>query len=276
MLRSLLVGVNGTNQSRRAFELGLHWAKCHRIPLTCIGVIDREGLAPGELNATGGPPLEPDLEFAQVTAESGIIQAAVAAAGRAADACGVECHGIVCEGNPPEVLGLEAQRHDLLVIGRGLSPLEEHDRPISTMLSDIIRHSCRPVVIAGDQIPAASDVWIAYDGSLQAARTLQSFVQSGLYFAHPLHVLEIGQTMGGPTSLRRAIDYLNLHGRSAELHVLPAHTNIAESLVHYVREFPCGLLVIGAYGRPHTGELIFGSGARAILNRVPSPIFLYH
>jgi len=276
MLRSLLVGVNGTNLSRRAFELGLHWAKCLRIPLTCIGVIDREGLISNGLDAVGGPLSECDLNSTKLITESGAIQAAVAAAGRTADACGVECHGIVCEGNPAEVLGLEAQRHDLLVIGRGLSPLEYRDRPISTMLSEIIRHSCRPVVIAGEHVPVASDVWIAYDGSLQAARTLQSFVQSGLYFGHPLHVLEVGETMGGPTSLRRAIDYLKLHGRSAELHVLPAHANIAESLVHYVREFPCGLLVIGAYGRPHTGELVLGSGARAILNRVPSPIFLYH
>jgi nucleotide-binding universal stress UspA family protein len=277
MLRSLLIGVNGSQNSRQACELGLNWAKSHLIPVTCIGVVDIDAVAPREPVPMGAAAFKTERDTELLMVERRKVEEAVRAAGNRAHELGVECHLLVQEGNAAETLSTEAQRHDLMILGRRSLPQTDRDPPPSKTLTDILRYASRPVVVAGHDFPMSSNVVVAYDGSAQAARTLHAYVQSGLHFGHPLHLVGVNDdSVGMQLILMRALDYLKAHGRGAELHVLPVRTTVANTLSQFVRQLPCGLLVMGVYGQPLLKELLFGSVTKSLLHHVPAPMFLHH
>lgn len=277
MLRSLLVGVNGSEWSQGACAIGLAWAAQLKIPVTCLGVVDLPALTRLEPVPLGTGGLATVSDPGLITLEQEKIKAALKQAGDLAERAGVECRLINCEGNPATILGEEAQRHDLVILGRRGAPEFGCSTAPSDTLVEILRHAPRPIILAAQQIPKASNVVIAYDGSVQAARTLQSFVSSGLYYGHPLHLVGISNSPDVMNlTLGRAVDFLGVHSLKAETHVLPLGASVADSLMAFARRLPTGLLVIGACGKPWYKELFFGSVTRSVLAQFPVPLFLNH
>ncbi len=277
MLRSLLVGINGSPWSMAACEIGVTWAASLKIPMTCLGVVDLDALAPAESVPLGAGPYKASRDAHLIEQGRAQIKTALEVAAQRAALDGVECHIVNRQGSPSVLLGEEAQRHDLLILGRRSIPKTDRDPPASETLVDILRHAPRPIIVACQTIPMSSDVVIAYDGSVQAARTLQSFVSSGLYYGHPLHLVGISNA---PEEMQiilgRAVDFLAAHSLTAETHILPVGGSVAESLTGFARRIPAGLMVIGAYGQPWYKELLFGSVTRSVLAQVPVPLFLNH
>lgn len=277
MLRSLLVGVNGSQWSQVACEIAIRWARDLKIPLTCLGVC--ESGPPSSIESV--PLSQTDMAAACDIGLSAMqrakIKRALRDAGQHAAAAGISCHIIEVEGNPATLLGEEAQRHDLIILGRRACPHPSQGAAPSETLTEILRYSPRPIVLAGQEIPRSSHVIVAYDGSAQASRTLQSFVSSGLYYGHPLHLVGVGNSPNDVNrSLSRAVDYLNAHSLRAETHVLPIEVDVSQTLIDFARQTPTGLLVMGVYGQPWYKELLFGSVTRAVLAQFPAPLFLNH
>lgn len=273
MLRSLLVGLNGSEASRDAYEIALTWAGELKIPVTCLGVIDSSRTARIE-TAEGEGRVQCDT--AQLTLERENVGTALKWAANRAYDLDVPSRIIEREGFPAAILGEEAQRHDLLILGRCLARNDLNNGPSDTLV-EILSHSPRPIILGCRQIPRSSNVVIAYDGSVQAARTLQSFVSSGLYYGHPLHLVGVSDN---PESMQdilgRAEDYLNAHSLHAERHVLPTRGTVADVLLDFERRISAGLLVIGVYGQPWYKDVIFGSVTKEMLARCQVPMFLNH
>eukprot|EP00475_Leptophrys_vorax_P036223 TRINITY_DN6080_c1_g1_i5.p1 TRINITY_DN6080_c1_g1~~TRINITY_DN6080_c1_g1_i5.p1 ORF type:complete len:277 (+),score=18.21 TRINITY_DN6080_c1_g1_i5:66-896(+) len=276
MLRSLLVGMNGSEDSHAACEVAFAWANELKIPVTCIGVVDPTPLVQLDMvrmeSGERAVAYDPQL----IVLEREKVAAGLKRATNRAFDLGVSARILLMEGSPAAILGEEAQRHDLLFLGRRSSSEGVNPGP-SDMLVDILRHSPRPIILGCRQIPRYSSVLIAYDGSAQAARTLQSFVSSGLYYGHPLHLVGVSNLPEQMQEiLGRANDYLNAHSLNAEKHVLPVGASVASTLIDFARQIPTGLLVIGAYGQPWYKESLFGSVTKSMLASIPVPMFVNH
>ena len=276
MLRSLLVGVNGSQWSDAACDIAVTWAASLKIPVTFLGIVDAAALAPAEATPIGAGPYKATRDASLITRGREQMHKALQGACQRAGQSQVECHSVQRDGSPSILLGEEAQRHDLIILGRRAIPTTDRDPPASETLMEIIRHSPRPIIVACKSIPKSSDVVIAYDGSVQAARTLQSFVSSGLYYGHPLHLVGIGESNAMPDILGRAADFLQAHSLKAETHVLSVDHSVAETLTDFLHRVPAGLMVMGAYGKPWYHDLLFGSVTRTVLAHVPVPLFLNH
>lgn len=275
MLRSLLVGVNGSRWSAAACEIGIAWAAHLRIPLTCLGVVDLPALARLQAAPLGIGEVNCDLSL--IEAEQAKIKTAMQDVARRAEQVGISCRLLTQEGSPAKLLGEEVQRHDLVILGRRSSPETGLGSAPSDTLVDILRYCPRPIILAGNQIPKSSHVVIAYDGSAQAARTLQSYVTSGLYHGHPLHLVGISSEPKQMSQiLGRATDFLSAHCLPAEVHVLPTGGSVADTLIDFTRSVSAGLMVLGVYGQPWYKELLFGSVTISVLARCPVPLFLNH
>jgi nucleotide-binding universal stress UspA family protein len=277
MLRSLLIGVNGSRWSQAACDIGINWASSLKIPVTCLGVVDVHALAPAEPVPLGAGTFKTVRDEQVLARGRQRIEEALQAASRQAEAAKVECHILQREGSPAALLGEEAQRHDLVILGRRAVPQTDRAPPASETLVDILRHAPRPIVVASQTIPRCSDVVIAYDGSVQASRSLRSYVSSGLYYGHPLHLVGVGNDpQAVQEKLGRAIDFLQAHSLKCEPHVLPIDGTVAETLSGFARRIPAGLLVMGVYGQPWYKEILFGSVTRTMIAQVPVPLFLDH
>lgn len=275
MLRSLLVGVNGSRWSEAACEIGMAWAADLHIPLTCLGVVDVPALIRMQSVSMGAGEVAFDPGLLE--AEQARIKAAIQLVSGRAERAGITCRLLTREGPPAVLLGEEAQRHDLLILGRRLDPKTGVGTAPSEMLVDVLRHSPRPIILSGTQVARSSHVVIAYDGSAQASRTLQSFVTSGLFHGHPLHLVGVSNEPEQMSQiLGRATDFLTVHCLRPEVHVLPNGSSAAQTLIEFAKSVSAGLMVLGAYGQPWYKQLLFGSLTISALKHCPVPLFLNH
>lgn len=145
-----------------------------------------------------------------------------------------------------------------------------------------LKNSPRPVIAVPARLNIRPDepghtVLVAYDGSLQAARALQAFQNSGLAGMLPTIVVSVSEEpLEAARVAERAIDYLRFHDIKAEPHPITTHKATAQVLLDAAAEHKSVLIVMGGYGQPILREFFIGSVTRTLLAESPVPLFLYH
>lgn len=277
MLKSLLIGLDGSEYSRQAIELGIAWAKKFDALLAALGIIDAPSICAPEPVPPGGSFFkehrdESRLANARRQVEQFLGQFAV----KCAEA-GAACKLLENTGAPHEQIVLEAQRYDLILLGQQTYfHFETQENPDET-LAKVLKHTPRPVVTVPRQLPAGRKLVVAYDGSLQAARSLQAFAGLGLGTGQEIHLVSVAaEHEQAARCADRAAEFLRSHGIQVWVHVLASATDPAQVLLEQCQTLEAGLLVMGAFGRPGWKEFFLGSTTKTILKESTVPLFLYH
>lgn len=277
MLKSILIGVDGSSFGTAAIDLGVEWARRFDAALVGLGIVDEPEIRGPEAVPLGG------MAYKQHRDESLLFEAHLNI-GRAlenfrsrSEAAGVSCKSLKATGFPAEQLMLEAQRYDLVLLGQRTSfPFETQGGSDDT-LRNVVKHSPRPVVAVPEKPRQGSTVVIAYDGSLQAARTLQAFQGLGLNRFQSVHVVSVHPDPAEAARWRdRAVDYLRFHDIAAQSHTIATSEEPAHAILKCLDAMDGSLLVMGAYGQATLKEMFFGSVTQAILEKSPVPVFLFH
>ncbi|HET6170530.1 MAG TPA: universal stress protein, partial [Terracidiphilus sp.] len=180
-------------------------------------------------------------------------------------------------GQPAEQIMLEAQRYDLIMLGRETNFRFETQQGPDDAMHEVVKNSPRPVVSVRAGRRVGSSVVAAYDGSVQAARTLQAFCGLGLGDFQPLHVVSVHPDhLEAARCADRAVDFLSFHNLRAQPHPIASTEGPAEVVLKQLDALDARLLVMGAYGKRTFKEFFFGSTTRTILKEASTPVFLYH
>jgi nucleotide-binding universal stress UspA family protein len=277
MLKSILIGLDGSTYSDCAVELGIQWARQFDALLVGLGVIDEPTIREGELVPLGGDYYKQQrddirMHEARVKVEQFLERFAL----RCAQA-GVPCKLLEDVGSPWEQVLVEAQRYDLILVGQQTYfHFETQQAPCET-LHKVLRNTPRPVVTAPDKLTPGSAVLIAYDGSLQAARALQAFQASGLRQQREIHIISVAQEhVEAARHADRAAEFLRFHEIQALVHPTASTALPAQVILEQVQERGAGLLVMGAYGQTRLREFFLGSTTQTVLKDSLIPLFLYH
>lgn len=277
MVKSILVGVDGSTFSASAVELGIRWARRFDALLVGLGVIDEPTIRRPELVPIGASHFKEHSDEVRLARARVQVKRFLERFARRCTEAGAACKLLEDTGLPNETIMLEAQRYDLIVLGQQTHfHFASQSSPDET-LTQVLKHTPRPVVTVPEQLPAATAVMVAYDGSLQAARALQAFQASGLAGSETVHVVSVGDDPAeAARHAERAVEFLRFHAIPATAHVLGPAPSTAETLLDQVRQLQVGLLVMGCYGQPGLREFILGSVTRTVLRRSSVPLFLYH
>jgi nucleotide-binding universal stress UspA family protein len=180
-------------------------------------------------------------------------------------------------GWPWEQILIEAQRYDLILLGRQTHfHFETQPTPCET-LHKVLKNCPRPVVTVPEEPAGGNAVVVAYDGSLQAARAVQAFQASGLHEGQEVHIVSVADKyVEAARHADRAAEFLGWHGIKAGVHPLAFHARPTEVILEEVRQRNAGLLVMGAYGQPTLREFFLGSVTRTMLQEARVPLFLAH
>ena len=271
MIKSILVGVSGTKCSQSATAAAIELAKKHGASLLGVAVVDVAGLAPPEsVPLSAGAYKYQRDEAVLKAAREGLAQG-LAAFTQRATAAELSSRTMQLEGNPVDVLVTESQRVDLVVVGKRCAPDEDFEQTSGTACG-VLRNAARPVLCVPDGPAGGNPVLIAYDGSLQAARTLQLFVANGLATGRDLHLLTVADDAA---VAQRGIEFLHAHELRVDA-LLEEGNHPARQILETASRLEAGLIVMGAYGKPRLREFVFGSVTRAILRESRVPLFLYH
>jgi nucleotide-binding universal stress UspA family protein len=272
-----LVGLDGSTYSTAAVDLGIRWAREFDALLSGLGIIDEPTIRRPEPVPLGAGAFKVQRDEALVAdARRQVDLFLEHFTSRCAEA-GVTCRLLKSIGPPREQILTEAQRCDVILLGKQTYyHFETQEGPDET-LRDVLKNTPRPVVTVPESLADGASTVIAYDGSLQAARALQLFQLLKPHGQQPVHIVAVhADTSEAERRAGCAAEFLGLHGIEAERHALATSSRPELALVEEVHRLGAGLVVMGAYGKPAVREFFFGSVTRAMLREKSAPLFLYH
>jgi nucleotide-binding universal stress UspA family protein len=191
---------------------------------------------------------------------------------------GVACENVCAVGSPSAVIAEHAQGCDLVLVAQHAHfRFLARDNSADETVRDVLRNASRPTVIVPATIPLAGPIVIAYDGSLQAARTLAAFLAAGICERAPVHIVSVDASLTEASNHALiACRFLGRHRIEAIPHILESTEPPAQAILDYVRRLNAGLLVMGTYGQPVVREFFLGSVTSTILRESQVPVFCFH
>jgi nucleotide-binding universal stress UspA family protein len=179
------------------------------------------------------------------------------------------------QSNALERLTFHARHSDLIVMGRarqkqGLAP---------DTLEHLVRNCGRPVLVAATAAPQTltDTVMVCWNDSSNAVRAVAAATPILATAGRVVFVSVAERDDGVTDALDDLARQLAWNGVSAEVRVMPAsRRGIPGALAAAAEECGADLVVMGAYGRSRTRELVFGSRTEALLDGTDRPILLMH
>lgn len=277
MLRSMLVGVDGSEYSTAAVELGIRWAQRLGAVLVELGVLDAPTICKPQLMPPGGSAYKAHRDASLILDASLKVGQFLADCARRCSEAQVECQVRQETGPPAERILLEAQESDLILLGqRTFFHFETQKQPDQT-LHTVVRQSPRPVVAVPATLPPEGrSVVVAYDGSLHATRALQLFQALGLDMSCDVHVVCVdSQQDRAARCAEYAVAFLKAHKIDARPYALATSAPPAHVILEQAQKLQATLIVMGAYGRSTLREFSGVSLTHTMLQESPVPLFLY-
>lgn len=276
MIRSILVGVDNSPDGDSALDLAIRWSKRFDALVVGLGVVDEPGIR-GPDESLIGPTflrrLDQDL-IAQSRRQ--VDRTLQRCALRCAEA-GVAFKPLEDNGTPYMQILTEAQRYDVILLGQQTHFRYGWESKGDNTLSQVLAALPRPVVAVPRELPEGESVLVAYDGSLQAARTLGAFEAAGLGRGCEIHV--VCALEDKPLAARhadRAVEFLAMHGLKSVPHALSNFESTAWAILNLGKSLKSSLIVMGSYGQPMLRKFFLGSVTRTVLKESTIPLFLYH
>ena len=275
MFERILVGMDGSEDSRRAADVALQLARQFSSHLTGLFVADVrvvegpaiETLAPmwGEVSGT---PFQPEvLRAFQARGEAEVGRFAELAAG-----LGLETPDTSVEiGVAEEVLVTRATATDLVVLGRRGENAAFGQESIGSTAARVVRRSPHPVLLAGELAGLPEQPLVAYDGDEPATHALDLAVRYAQATGSELKLV-FAAPPSEDSVLTMAETVLEDHGVAYEAAQVDAEPT--EAIARAAEHWGCGCLFMGAFGHSRIHDMLFGSQTVAILETTNLPVFL--
>lgn len=278
MYHSALVALKPHGGNGALTEMAIQLAKRHTLQLTALAVIDPAIVRPTEavpLGAAAYKEHKDDL-VKQQTLEA--AQEEIDAFAQACEAGGVPCTSMIREGSIHDEVPLAVQSCDLFLVGHGgEAEAGTEPREDITRLDSMLKYSARPCILVPTHREGVARITVAYDGSIQAARTLHDFANSGLWAGSAVDVVSIAEdTAAAGILAERGAAYLASHGFATTAQPMIGRHDVGARIVEFVESSGADALVMGAYGKNRWREFVFGTVTRDVLRAIMVPVFMSH
>ena len=275
MLRSALVALDGSAYGESAADLAIDWGCRYGVRLLGLGIVDAPTIQRAEpvpLGAGAYKKARDETRLADAHRRVADFLADFRARGHAA---GVAVEVLEDIGDPPARILREAQRCDVVILGRETHfHFETQEQPDET-LARVLRGSPRPVVVVPRSVPEGQGILLAYGGGREAARTLQTFQLLGLAAGETVEVVSVHRDGAEAEALvNLAGEYLTAQAAPFRLHPIVSAAPPADVLLERIRYGRPRLLVMGAQGHHPFRDLFGTSVTRAVIRACPVPAFI--
>ncbi|MCB1675658.1 MAG: universal stress protein [Halioglobus sp.] len=180
---------------------------------------------------------------------------------------------VEASGNVPELLAAQGKLADLIVVA-----YPTPDGPSSTplKLEVALRETGRPVLVASVTPfeTVAEHVAVAWNGSREAARAVAMSLDL-LRTAKRVSIVSVHEGSIIEPSAEQLADYLAVHGiESSPVILQETKRNTGARLLAECERTGADLLLMGAYTRSRTRQLIFGGATSHVLKEATIPVIM--
>lgn len=281
MIKSLLVGLDGSAPSMAALEEGTKWAALLGAELRGLFVEDEQRFLyyPAGFSAEGGMPIPSPLPAEQMEAENGKVRQEGARI-RAAFEKVAAAHDLRGEftqvrGNVTAVLTGAAKAADLLVMGRRGMNDPPGSKEAGPTTESLIHNALRPTLVVPGKPAGDGPIVFAYDGSKGAQRIVAPGTHLAAAAGGRVSVISIGADPPVQAEQREILQrYWAPYGIQAEFHFPNRKGRVSSAIVEFARQEGAGLIAMGAFGHHPLHELFFGSTTLETIARAHCPVLL--
>ena len=277
MLKSILVGLDGSPYGAVAVELGIQWAQSFNALLVGLGIVNDRAIQQLDLASEGANQYSLELSAQFFAAARRNVEGILEQFARRCVEADVAFNLLQDVGLPYEEIVRESERYDLVLLGHeGHFRLGANTPPDETLWK-VLKREPRPVVIAPRKLESGSSVVVACNSSPQANRALQAFQASGLDLGEEVCVVSVDDDREeAKHQTERAVEFLQLHRIKGVACPRGPVDSVVQTILEEVRHRKARLLVMGAYGHSTVREFLVGSVTKAVLKDSPAPVFLCH
>jgi len=277
----IMVTVHNASPGAGTFALATNWVQRLEGRIVGVGVVDESTGVPASVLAGGAASMgniaPPDTEALRAKAQKCVAQALRELAEHCRQAGVAYSEVTKADGAEVEIC-LEAQRCDVVLLGRETAPDTDFGVPARTILTGVLRNAPRPVVVVPSHLQEGEGILVAYDGSLQAARALQALMASGLTALGPITVVGVDELSRETAEEHagRAADYLTFRGLEVGTKAMVSDKSVEQVILDEARARGVELIVMGAYGRSRLAEFFLGSTTTKVMDGASAPVLLFH
>jgi nucleotide-binding universal stress UspA family protein len=277
LIHNMLIGLDGSEFSEQALELGICWAKQTGAGLVGLGVIDEPTICRAEPVGAWGSYYKRRRDQALLADAHQKVQGFFDRFNLRCQQAGVTHRTLEQVGLPFERILFRAEDLDLTLLGRETHfQFETQSAPDQT-LRKVLQHSRRPVVVVPQHLPEPAAVLVAYDAGPSAVRALHAFQLSGLATdGVPVQVLSVATE--ADVADRRAQEaalFLRHYGIAATAHSFRGD-NAAKTIVAEAERRHAHMIVMGALDHSPLLTFFRGSITRSVMRSASDRIFFLH
>ena len=284
MLKQIVVGTDGSNESLTAFEQALQISERIGCGIKCVFIVDLRktqmpfiysgGSYEGAFERLYIPP-DSSLKnfYAKLTADLDEF------AGRCMATCrekakgkGVPFESVVKTGYPGMELCDEARAGGLLVVGQRGENAHYRRSIVGSITEDLIRTSPRPLLICPETTRTIRRVLCPYDGSRTAENALQFIVNRIKDIVEDLVLVLVGEEDQTERHVEEEVLYLQKH--SISVRIVTKNGVPSKEILKAAEEEETDLIVIGAHGRHRFKDYVLGSNASHVVHKSQVPVLV--
>lgn len=276
MIKSILVGIDGSEHSRTALRYANWLARHLDATVTGLHVVDIVSIEGSFFHdISGSLGFEPYLDFTSKMREA-LHERGTALLEEFRAVCkaeGVRCDTALQIGIVPSEICERAREADLVVIGhRGVN--QRFSTGLLGGAAESITRQCpKPVLVTPLTFAEIKSPVLAYDGSQRASAAMHVAAEVCSQLKLPLSVLTVCRDgEQGDKILEQARRYLSSY--SLETHSTVVTGQAYERIPAEIREKQYDLVFMGSHGHGRIIELVLGSTTEYVLRNAPCPVFL--
>lgn len=276
MIKSIVVGLDGSDHSRSALRYALWLAGRFDATVTGLHVVDIVSIEGSFFHdISGSLGFEPYLDLTSKMRDA--LQERGAALlddfTRTCQAEGVHAETALQIGIVPSEICERAQQSDLVVIGnRGVN--QRFSSGLLGGVTESVTRQCpRPVLVTPSEFHPPKSPLLAYDGSQRASAAMQVAAEVCSQLDLPLAVLTVSRDpQQGERILDQASRYLASYSLKIATALVDGHAY--EAIPGEIAAHGYDLVFMGSHGHGRVMELVLGSTTEYVLRKVPCPVFL--
>lgn len=277
MIKRILLVLDNSKPGIHAQDYAIELAKRYKAHLTGLAILDTPWITAAQPEPLGGPAFKIQRDDMVIRQSQEHIDFLLS---EFKERCANEKLAFTvqeAEGFPAVEVERLAHEHDIIIVGKTTDFHFDLDEDSDITVKHIARDNPRPLLMIPPEYKTTSKVMVAYDGSLQVARSLHMFLLLGLAKDKEMHIVSGHKNIDkAEVVAKRAVAMCEAYGVKAQHHAIDLEGGVAESLLRTLESLDASILVMGGFSHNILHEAIFGSCTKTLMRASTVPVFLHH
>jgi len=276
MIKSILVGVDGSEYTDSVLKYSINMARAFGAKLRVITIIDVRIFEWSVYMGVDG--------FAPVFPSSVYLDESRKLLNQKADSVLKKCQEILdqagvsyttekVEGAPVDVICEKANVTDMIVLGAHGEFARWGTKMMGATTEAISRQCDKPLFVAPKQVKEIKKILAPYDGSRNSNKALPLAGFFGIKFGAHVTVFAVDNNLEAAQSIaKEGKEYLSAYDIFVEIETRKGNPD--EEIVRFSDEGNFDLIIMGAYGHSRIKEAILGSTTEQVMRNTQIPVIL--